>query len=276
MTSLSPHWRVVAASCTGASHVAAGTANQDAYATATRGSLSAVAVADGHGHPMHFRSGRGARLAVELALRLVATVAEENDPAVTLQHRLRHEFTPLLVTEWRRSVMRHVALVPFSAIEQPHLVGDDEEAMVRPYGTTLLVLVGSPVAVGFAQLGDGDIVAVVADGEVIRPLPEDPQLDGIHTTSLSSVTAARSMRVQALDLASSELAVAFAATDGFGAPQLDGAGWWRQVGQELAGHLRMQGVDWISEKLPVWLAEPANTGGDDTTMGLLLNTETTH
>ncbi len=274
MNGSGPLWRVVAASCTGASHVAAGTANQDAYATVTRGGLSAVAVADGHGHPMHFRSERGAWLAAELALHLIATVAEESDSAGTLQHRLRDDFTPLLVTEWRRRVVRHATSAPFSAREQEHLVGDGEEALVRPYGTTLLVLVGSPIAVGFAQLGDGDIVAVLADGEVIRPLPEDPELDGIHTTSLSSVTAARSMRVQALDLASSELAVAFASTDGFGAPQLDGPGWWRQVGQELAGHLRAQGADWISDKLPGWLAEPASTGGDDTTMGLLLNTAT--
>jgi hypothetical protein len=124
---------------------------------------------------------------------------------------------------------------------------------------------------GIAQIGDGDAVAVFVDGGVVRPLPEDPVLDGIHTTSMSQADAVGSMRVSVIDLDARPLALALAVTDGFAAPQVDGVGWWRQVGDQLATHLREHGSGWIRDRLPGWLEEPARTGGDDTTMGILLN-----
>ncbi len=272
MTSAATHrWKAIAASCTGASHEAAGTANQDAYATLAVGNVTAVAVADGHGHRSHFRSRHGARLAVDLAVGLMAEAARLADGPQALHEQLHERVKPQLLRDWRREVLDHADSVPFSDDANEKLVGSGDEAVLRTYGTTLIALVGTPIAMGFAQIGDGDAVAVFADGEVIRPLPEDPKLDGIHTTSLSQADAGDSLRISVLDLSGRHLMLGLAVTDGFAAPQLDGVGWWRQVGDELAVHLQERGSGWICEKLPGWLAEPAQTGGDDTTMGLLLN-----
>lgn len=267
-----PVWTAAAASCTGAAHEAAGNANQDAYATLTVGDVTAVAVADGHGDRAHFRSRHGARLAVDLAVHLATESAGRNPGAQALRASLDDQIVPELLREWRHRVLAHAATFPFSldAREEPDGPSGDD-AVVRTYGTTLIVMVGTPSAVAFAQLGDGDAIAVFADGEVVRPLPDDLRLDGIHTTSLSQTDAAASVRSTVLDLGAREVRLALAVTDGFGAPQLDGVGWWRQVGEELSVHLAERGSGWICDKLPGWLEEPARTGGDDTTMGILLS-----
>ena len=62
-------WQIHAASVTGAAHVEDGRPNQDAVAhqllTLPGGSdLLVVAIADGHGDSRHFRSDRGAKMAV--------------------------------------------------------------------------------------------------------------------------------------------------------------------------------------------------------------------
>jgi hypothetical protein len=245
--------------------------NQDAFATLTADGVTVVAVADGHGDPSHFRSRHGARMAVDLAVGRMAPAALETVKPQDLHACLEGQVMPQLILEWRRQVLDHVRSNPFVEDSAEKLVGSSEQALVRAYGTTLIALVATPTAMGIAQIGDGEAVAVFVDGGVIRPLPEDPVLDGIHTTSMSQADAAGSMRVGVLDLEARSLAVMLAVTDGFAAPQVDGVGWWRQVGDQLGNHLRQRGSEWIREKLPGWLEEPARTGGDDTTMGILLN-----
>lgn len=266
-----PVWRALAASCRGASHEVAGTANQDAFATLSVGEVTAAAVADGHGHRDHFRSAQGARLAADLAVNFMTAAARSVDDPRALHQALKEQVGPDVVRDWRQRVLDHASSTPFSEAATERLIGSGDEAVLRAYGTTLIALVGTSTAVGFAQIGDGDAIAVFGDGDVVRPLPEDPKLDGVYTTSLSQRNACESLRVAALDLGEREVKVAFAVTDGFAAPQIDGLGWWRQVGQQLGTHLHRHGSAWISDKLPDWLTEPARTGGDDTTIALLLN-----
>ncbi len=74
-------WQVLTATERGAAHHAAEVPNQDAAAAAFPiGPSGAVAaVADGHGHSRHFRSARGARLAVTVACRAVHDLAPRLD-----------------------------------------------------------------------------------------------------------------------------------------------------------------------------------------------------
>ena len=265
-------WQALAASCRGASHEVAGTDNQDACTTLTVGDVTAVAVADGHGDAAHFRSRDGSRIAVDLAVQLMSEAARRVGDPTELSSCLQNEVTQQLVDDWRRRVLDHATAVPISPDMDGRLDGGGDRTVLRAYGTTLVALVATPATLGLLQIGDGDAIAVFDDGAVVRPLPDDPMLDGIHTTSMSQTNAATHMRATVLDLTQRQLRLALAATDGFAASQVDGAGWWRQVGEELAGHLREHGAAYIGQKLPGWLEEPAGTGGDDTTMGVLLNT----
>lgn len=266
-----PVWLALAASCRGSSHQLVGTENQDAYATLATAGATAVAVADGHGDPAHFRSRDGADFAVGLAVRLMSEAGQQVEDPEELSACLQGQVARQLVDDWRQRVLDHAVLVPMSPEKDVQLHEGGDLAILRVYGTTLVAVVATPVAVAFLQIGDGDAVAVFEDGAVLRPVPDDPTLDGIHTTSMSQMSAAANMRVTVLDLRQRRLRLALVATDGFASSQVDGVGWWRQVGKELAGHLRENGPGYIEQRLPGWLEEPAGTGGDDTTMGLLLS-----
>ena len=135
--------------------------------------------------------------------------------------------------------------------------------------TTVLAAAANDSVVVLAKLGDGDVVVVSDTGEVWQPLPEDELLDGVRTTSLCQPDPLESLRVVALP--AEQVRLAYLCTDGFGKPQMDDQ-WWRQVGSELVQRAAEHGTDWLTERLPGWLEEPAEVGGDDTTMAVLVAT----
>ena len=70
-------WQVTIGSARGAGHLATGQPNQDAAGhqdVAGPGDPVIVAIADGHGHSRHFRSGSGSQLAVGTACRAAAAL----------------------------------------------------------------------------------------------------------------------------------------------------------------------------------------------------------
>lgn len=264
-------WQAVTATERGAAHRAAGLPNQDAVAVlplAASGGLVA-AVADGHGHSRHFRSARGARLAVAIGGEAAREFAAGPDsPPGEAEEELRRTLVPEVVTRWRDAVHRDVAAEPFTAAEDALRRDDD---VTIPYGTTLLLAVGLGERLLLAQIGDGDIVCVRPDGTALPTVPGDPLLDGRHTTSLCSPDAAGSFRVAAVDLARTPVLAALLATDGYGNAQVAQA-WDSVVSAELATLIGTRPPGWLAGQLPVWAAQCASVDGsaDDTTLALLL------
>jgi hypothetical protein len=266
-------WQAATATERGAAHRAAGLPNQDAVAVlplATGGGLVA-AVADGHGHSRHFRSARGARLAVTIgceAAREFAAWPGGPPPPGEAEEELRRVLVPGIVTRWRDAVHRDVAAEPFTAAEDAVRRDDD---VTIPYGTTLLLAIGLGERLLLAQIGDGDIVCVRPDGTVLAAVPGDPLLDGQHTTSLCSPGAAGSFRVAAVDLASAPLLAALLATDGYGNAQVAQV-WESVVSADLATLLTSRPPGSLAGQLPLWAAQCASVDGsaDDTTLAVLL------
>lgn len=256
------NWTAVSATQTGARHHRDERPNQDAHLTCVRNYGATVVVADGHGHRAHPRSGVGSALAARHLSELLDGALPGLTDVATAETSVRDQIGPALVAAWRSSVEAHAAAHPFSA-DAPR---DAEETWLR-YGTTLVAMAANADVVVVVQLGDGDAVVVSDSGEVLRPLPEDELLDGVRTTSLCQPDPLASLRVVALPAA--RMRLGYVCTDGFGKPQLDDS-WWRQVGTELADRATEHGADWLAEKLPGWLTEPAEVGGDDTTMAVLL------
>ena len=102
-------WRAVTASERGAAHRAAGLPNQDAVEVRPLGGGMVAAVADGHGHSRHFRSARGARLAVSIACQATADLAARPDGLPAAPDDLRRLLVPDIVTRWRDGV--HLSLI---------------------------------------------------------------------------------------------------------------------------------------------------------------------
>ncbi|HUZ54538.1 MAG TPA: protein phosphatase 2C domain-containing protein [Streptosporangiaceae bacterium] len=283
-----PGWLVLTASERGASHVAVKTPNQDAVATERAGAEGVVAaVADGHGHSRHHRSARGSRLAVkigcqvaqELADRLEGhnTLLSQRDSAATATatageiSKLTEKFlVPAIVQRWREAVLADVKADPFTDAEQAHRHQGDDATIA--YGSTLLLGMVLRDWLILAQIGDGDVIGVRADGRSVLPVPTDPQLDGLVTTSLCGLDPRSDFRVAVVDTVRRPLLAVMLATDGYGNAQVVEA-WPAAFSEDLAWMLRDRDVHWLASQLPSWAARCASSDGsaDDTTVALMIS-----
>lgn len=273
--------QVTGASVRGAAHRRSDVPNQDAVAwlpPSGAGDLVVAAVADGHGSPKSFRSREGAARAVTVATEVLwsrfggARQFGTSRSGESLRAGL-HE----IVSRWRDDISAHVDITPFSDEELATLDERAGEQAVRDvrhnpwlaYGTTLLTVVVTPTATLYAQLGDGDILAVSAHGRVRHPLPSDQRLVADETTSLCDARAAAEFRTLVeprhrgprLVLVSSDgYSNSFASDDAF-----------RQVGSDLHSMIESDGIAAVSSRLEGWLTETTDSGaGDDVTLALIL------
>ncbi len=281
-------WLALTASERGASHIAMKSPNQDAVATERAGASGIVtAVADGHGHSRHLRSARGSRLAVEIGCQVAQELADriEGDSAFLAQRepsatvgaasgelaKLTEEFcVPAIVRRWREAVLADVNADPFTDAEQRLRHAGDDATIA--YGSTLLLGVALPDWLILAQIGDGDVVGVRADGRSVQPVPGDPQLDGLVTTSLCGADPRSDFRVAVVDTVRQPLLAVLLATDGYGNAQVVDA-WPGAFSEDLAWMLRDRDVNWLASQLPSWAARCASSDGsaDDTTIALMIS-----
>jgi hypothetical protein len=266
-------WLALTASQRGAAHYAASLPNQDAVqARLVAQDVVVTAVADGHGHRRHFRSARGAALAVSAACEAAADLAarlDEFETAEQLQSEALDRLVPALAGRWRAAVRDDLAAQPFTTAEQAARVAGDDALIA--YGTTLLLAIAGWRWLVLAQIGDGDIVGIQPGGRPLLAVPADPSLDGWQTTSLCAPRAEEDFRAAVVDLASTALLGVLLATDGYGNAQAAGP-WAGAVSADLAGLIAGRPPEWLADQLPVWASRCASADGsaDDTTIALLV------
>jgi len=280
-------WLVLTASERGAAHVAVKTPNQDSVAVERAGASGVVtAVADGHGHSRHLRSGKGSRYAVTIGCQVGQEFADKltadrlDEPAIaTAETEARAErivdlatgfLVPTVVDRWREAVLADVEADPFTEAEQGKRRRGDDPTIA--YGSTLLLCVAVGNWLVLAQIGDGDVVGVCADGTATLPVPADPQLDGLVTTSLCGPHAISDFRVAIVNTTRTPLLAALLATDGYGNAQVVEE-WPDSFSKDLAWLLRERDMRWLASQLPAWAARCASANGsaDDTTVALLIS-----
>jgi hypothetical protein len=280
-----PGWIALTASERGASHVAVKTPNQDAVAVEPIGLTGLVtAVADGHGHTRHLRSARGSQLAVEIGCQVSQEIAELLEPgdaygasaldlasaAKRLAELAEELLVPEIVSRWRAAVLDDVAKDPFSEAEQERRRKGDDETIA--YGSTLLLCIALPDWLILAQIGDGDVIGVRIDGSLELPVPMDPALDGLVTTSLCGRNPISDFRIAVVSAAQTPLLALMLATDGYGNAQMLEE-WPTSFSKDMAWLLRERDTAWIETQLPTWAARCASADGsaDDTTVALLIS-----
>jgi len=256
-------WFVGAASAIGSVHVRDQRPNQDAALVWAEGGFAVITVADGHGHHLHFRSDVGSALATRCALDALQSALPTWPDADAAREALP-ETAAQIVAAWRAAVEEHVAENPIAEVDGAALHGDVHLA----YGATLLAVASAPGFMAALQIGDGDTVFVRASGEAFRPLPHDDALDGVHTPSLCQEDPIADLRDAVVDLGEDDVSLAYICTDGFGTARVDPL-WWSETGTQLRDLVTERGAAWVAEQLPGWLEEPAQVGGDDTTMAIV-------
>jgi hypothetical protein len=275
-------WRIISKSVRGASHERSGLPNQDAimlFPISAAGSAVAVAVADGHGSAKSFRSALGARFAVDSSASLAESLLEENPPDMALSavKRLAEDEIPKRLTrDWRRRVQEHLQQNPFTPDELGDLEarGKSQRAEVEEdpaiaYGSTVLTVVATERYMLFWQLGDGDIVIVMPDGQAARPLPKDDLLLGNETTSLCSSRAWRFVRVGFHALYGPVPALVLVSTDGLANSFANDAG-FLQFGTDVHQLIEASGPGAVVDDLEGWLTQiTERASGDDITLAII-------
>ncbi len=266
-------WLALTASQRGAAHHASGLPNQDAVQARPAGpDVVVAAVADGHGHRRHFRSGRGAELAVAAACEAAAELGarlDEFDTAEELESEALGQLVPAITERWRAAVRDDLDRQPFTDEEEAaRAPGDD--ALIA-YGATLLLAIAGRRWLALVQIGDGDIVGIQPGGQALLAVPADPSLDGLQTTSLCGPHAEEQFRAAAVDVASTPLLGVLLATDGYGNSQV-AEPWADAVSADLAELIGGRSPEWLADQLPVWASRSASAEGsaDDTTIALLI------
>ncbi len=209
-------WQILACSSrVGAEHRRRGLPGQDSVAqwVGTSGDGAAVlvlALADGHGHQRHWRSGVGSALACGVAvdtLRSWLTQLElwQSGPEhlPRLQRHIATELTQRIHRGWLAAVRRHSCVA--------------QEVHAEPYGCTLAVLALTPRWWAVCGLGDWDLVGVNAAGQALLLSEEPPLGPGLETTASlcqSDAAAVMASRTQLGWLAPGEAIALLLSSDG--------------------------------------------------------------
>ena len=191
----------------------------------------------------------------------------------TAEDRLPQE----IVRRWEEAVAEHVKQSPLTpdelgTLEQQKGVAARQAVADNPslaYGATVLAVLVAETFILYLQLGDGDILIVDKDGQVIRPLERDARLLANQTTSLCSTDAWRDVQVRFQALVDPPPVLILLATDGYANSFVNEAA-FLQVGTDILEMIRADGLEAVRESLETWLSEASQAGsGDDITLGIL-------
>ena len=266
-------WLVLGSSVRGALHARAGFPNQDALGwlpEAGEGPPIVSAIADGHGSGKSFRSETGARIAVDIAVQVLMDFVSSWREGLNLSliKRTAEDHVPRTLTwRWRQTVEEHLRQNPFLTEELDRIVSKEgqaagqaiEETPQLAYGSTLLAVAVTESYILYVQLGDGDILAVTADGVVRSPLPYDDRLIADETTSLCSLRAENEFRVGFQPITDHSPAVILASTDGYSKSYVDLEG-FRRVGPDILSMIRSRGLTQVRADLEDWLVQMSQRG----------------
>jgi serine/threonine protein phosphatase PrpC len=255
-------WRVGGASVRGPSHVRSGAPNEDAWLCVTEGPSrpTVAAVSDGHGAAAHFRSQKGAELAVRAAVAVIETQIDDSDGA---------DLAGTILARWRTDVRAHMAAHPYDDAERK--IADHPP--LSPYGATLIAAGVNAGVLSLLQIGDGDLLLGYPDGRLARPLPSGPALKGELTFSLCQEDALSWFQSAVLwrDANSVWPDFIFMATDGVSKSFQDDRAFEAEVTRLRAS--AFSNFDRFVKEAPDWLATVSSRGsGDDATMCVAVRT----
>lgn len=278
-------WVVLKESVRGASHEKNGLPNQDSiFCRPCAGSSLQnypyiISVSDGHGSLKCFRSDKGSELAVFYSTRILNDLIEESK-GLSLSF-IKNTFDKIVIkkihSEWIERTRKHYDKNPFredelEIVRQRYGEKTVEDIIIKPqiaYGATLLLVAITPEYMIFLQNGDGDIIVVMEDGEIIRPLPNDPRLIANETTSLSSENAWGDFRTAFQVLSGRVPKLILLSSDGYANSFVSDED-FLLVGKDIFQAIRNDGIENVQANLKEWLNEASvNGSGDDVTLGIL-------
>jgi hypothetical protein len=237
--------------------------------------LHICVVADGHGSDNYPRTDRGARYAVDAAIRQIKAFAESTDKELLFtETQPLAELTKRILSTWYEMVAADVAAHPFAEAEMTGVSDKykknylSENAVEKAYGCTLIAYAVTENFSFGLQIGDGKCVVVDADGTFTEPIPWDEECQMNVTTSLCDCDAAEEFR---FSVSEDRPAAVFCGSDGVddsyvGEEELHAL--YRSIIKIFTEHGTEVGKAEIEEYLPVLTKRGS---GDDVSIALILD-----
>jgi serine/threonine protein phosphatase PrpC len=298
----SADWQTIGTSVRGFSHIHSGLPNQDALKYLPEKGIRKcviLSVADGHGSKNYFRSDIGSRLAVETACEVCSNFLKDysGKESVKIKNlKFRDVICREIVRKWKEKINTHISNNAFTPDEELLLQKKQEnqknegaekiryrpsesleEYQFIPYGTTVLSIIVTEKYILYLQLGDGDILTILPNGTVSRPIPKDERLIANETTSLCLPIAWEEFRVRYQPVDSNSPVLIMVSSDGYSTSFSD-VNDFEKAGTDILKMIIKEpedinkGIDIVNENLEKWLKETSEKGsGDDITVGLICN-----
>ena len=271
-------WMAISATVTGATHRRAGIDSQDAIHwephDQRQSGWLALAVADGHGHSKYFRSDVGAKLAAEVASRLLAELPSLGAPAQIARY-VEDALAVHILRGWQQLVRADSERLYTSSDRQTSQSVTRNQRYDTAYGTTLLAALVTDEYIVCAQIGDGSILFVDEAGQrVDYAISKDPRLLGVETTSLSARYPLADLRTSFHWIDNHPPALILLSTDGLVNSFVEEEG-FIQVGRDLLRVAYGEGMGALAVKAQDLVQRATDEGcGDDVTLGILCHLPT--
>jgi len=276
-------WTALSATARGNWHETIGQKNQDAVRVQP-GPFGGMilAVSDGHGGSHSFRSDRGSKFAVDIAVRLLRQMVLRlgpDAPVARVRQQMRTIWCHRMVDDWRHAVRADVLAHPFSPIDfaafpEPMPAtppnGEWPFSAYLAYGATLLAVALTRHYLIYAQLGDGDILTVKPNGSVMRPLTRYHDFYDEQSASLCTHGAPREFQTAVLPTRGHGPSLVMLSSDGYANCFGNDEGFFK-VGSDLLTYAHDRGRGFLDEHLSAWLHDSSRDGsGDDITVALAI------
>ncbi|MDO4772764.1 MAG: protein phosphatase 2C domain-containing protein [Bacillota bacterium] len=266
-------WNIISESVLGASHKRKGMPLQDAVMSMLDRDFLYVAIADGHGSNLCFRSDVGASLAVLSAIEIIqhqarniAEIKSREGRELSLRNVLQ-----AISAHWARLAMKHLRSNPFQATEIDSLTQRQQKFLstnaLLAYGSTLsLAVLNRKNVFGFC-LGDGDALFKLKNK--VELLDSDREAVGDATHSICQIESITKARFFEYD--SKLLDCFMIATDGY-KNSFESAEDFKQVIEDMHRIWKSSGASTIKKNFAEWLDETSIKGsGDDISACFLYN-----
>jgi hypothetical protein len=199
----------------GASHIKHNKVCQDFGGHYRCDDFAVAVVCDGHGGDAYFRSDRGSKWGVEIAidsikefmnskkefLKKLSGSGNQEAQSQTAAKAME-QLVGNIISRWSDAVSQDFRQNPFTSEElnglsdkyKQRYAGEDDSEKISAYGSTLIAVVYAPEFWFGIRNGDGRCVSVSADGSICDPIPWNEKCFLNRTTSLCDEKAFENFR----------------------------------------------------------------------------------
>jgi len=292
-------WSLIGRSVQGYSHLRSGKKNQDSFKIFPNDEITTppiiFALSDGHGGEKYYLSDVGSNFAVESAIEVLSEFTKSTlideinaENIEEMNKKIKDTVCQDIVKSWRKKIFsqenRDDSRVRIDDIQREKNRPSIIDKQLEPYGSTLLIgVIGKNCGI-FIQLGDGDILLLYDETQIIRPIPKDENLIANETYSLCLPGAEHYFKVNCILFShenkkwpSGDPSLIMISTDGY-SNSFSSDKNFEQVLIDLSKLIFENhdgyhtGIMNIKDNLESWLEETSKLGsGDDITVGLIIN-----